>query len=182
MPPTNVYLCDKTADHGKGKPCRKVVEAGVSIELIAHPLPLEDGHQITVDRAFCNAFHAQHWLRRIAVKDLLAPVAEEVGPGINEIGESMIITSGEVISRGATGAVDEARRMAAKAANVCQFDHPHCWPHAEGETCAVPGCGHFQDDDTETTFGPIAPAYADDMHRQIYNVGDPKPKRKRAKA
>lgn len=148
---TNVYICDKTADHGKGKPCRKVVEAGVSIQLIARTLLTADGQTITVERAFCNAFHAQHWLRRIAVKELLAPDTELVGPGINEIGEQVIVTSGEVISQGATVTPDSvvtvAHELARLATNACQLDHPHCWPHAEGESCAVPGCGHYQDDD-----------------------------------
>lgn len=89
-PATQVYLCDKVADHGKGKPCRKLVEGGgvqVQIEAIALPLDPAEASQ-TIRRQFHNAADAQHWLRRISVKDLLATAyPHEQGALINGVPE-----------------------------------------------------------------------------------------------
>lgn len=73
-PVRDVYMCDKLEDHGKGKPCRKLVEGGgVKVELMAESMPL-DPEEVSkvIRRQFHNTADAQHWLRRISVKDLLA--------------------------------------------------------------------------------------------------------------
>lgn len=89
-PTASVYICDKTADHGKGKPCRKLVEGGgIQVEIAAVPLPLEtDETSVLIYRQFHNAVDAQHWLRRIPVKDLLETAyPHEQGALINGVPE-----------------------------------------------------------------------------------------------
>lgn len=112
-PASEVYICDKVADHGKGKPCRKLVEGGgIQVEIAAAALPLEtDEKSAVIYRQFHNAADAQHWLRRISVKDLLAVVyPHEQGALINGAPEDEPVSTD-----GLAGTEDDAKKPKARS-------------------------------------------------------------------
>lgn len=94
-PATQVYLCDKVADHGKGKSCRKVVEGGgvqVQIEAIALPLDPAEASQ-TICRqseAVRNLLTNVTWDSTDGVQSLLDEIAghadeiDGIAPALDE--------------------------------------------------------------------------------------------------